>query len=141
MPSPSSNNRGLGKARLVHPLQWIWEPLETEAGFILKAMFGAKAVYLGGKIVFCFTAGEEPWRGMLVCTDREKHAALQADFPALEPHPVLSKWLYLSEGVDSFEKDAAALVSLCKKRDGRIGVVPKPKKRRGRRIEGPGRTG
>lgn len=127
----ASKRRDIGKVRLVHPLQWLWEPLEEEPGFVLRSMFGAKAVYLDGKIVLCFIAGEEPWRGLLVCTDKGKHALLQADFPSLAPHPFLSKWLYLSEGVDSFERDAAALVRLARKRDARIGVVPKPKKRRG----------
>ena len=57
-------------------------------------------------------------------------AALQADFPELTPHPILPKWLYLAESADSFERSAARLVALARRRDPRIGVVPRPKKPR-----------
>jgi hypothetical protein len=126
--------KSLGRARPVHRHQWLWEPLETEPTFILRTMFGAKASYLDGKLMFCFCAGEEPWRGMLVSTDRTRHAALQAEFPELTPHPILPKWLYLPETSDRFERTAACLVALARRRDPRIGIIPKPKKRRaGRR--------
>ncbi len=118
----------LARAKPVHPHQWLWEPLETEPSFVLRAMFGAKAVYLDGKLMLCFCASEEPWRGLLVCTDRDRQAALQADFPALAPHPILPKWLYLPESADAFERSAPRLVALVRRRDPRIGVVPQPKK-------------
>ena len=87
-----------GRVVKAHRYQWLWEPLETDPGFVLRAMFGAKTVYLDGKLVAGFVAKEEPWRGLLVCTERAHHAALTADFPELTPHPVLPKWLYLPEG-------------------------------------------
>ncbi|HVU24283.1 MAG TPA: hypothetical protein VHE13_09175 [Opitutus sp.] len=118
------------RIRAVHPHAWLWEPLETEPTFVLRTMFGAKAVYLDGKIVLCFCTGEEPWRGILVATDRDRHAALLAEFPELAPHKFLSKWLYLPERADRFERTAAALVALVRRRDPRIGVVPQPKKSR-----------
>lgn len=120
-------------ARVVHRHAWLWEPLEGEPGFVLRAMFGAKAVYLDGKIVLCFSTGDEPWRGLLVPTDPSRHDALRADFPALIVHAILGKWLYLPESADAFERTAAALVQLVRRRDPRIGVVPKPKKRRSAR--------
>jgi hypothetical protein len=115
--------------RRPHRHAWLWEPLEPEAGFVLRTMFGAKAVYLDGRLVLCFCVGAEPWRGLLVCTDRDRHAALQADFPVLSPHPVLPKWLYLPETADVFERAAAELVRLVRHRDPRIGVLPQPRKR------------
>lgn len=93
-------------------------------------MFGAKAVYLDGKLMLCFMAKVEPWRGVLVCTEREHQESLIAAFPALSPHPVLPKWLYLPETCEDFETIAQRLVSLARRRDPRIGVVPAPKKRR-----------
>lgn len=123
-------DRALPAARVVHRHAWIWEPLESEPGFVLRAMFGAKAVYLDGKIVLCFSTSEEPWRGLLVPTDPSRHDALRADFPALIVHSVLGKWLYLPESVDAFERTATALVTLVRRRDPRIGVVPPPRKRR-----------
>ena len=118
----------LARGKPVHPHQWLWEPLETEPSFVLRAMFGAKAVYLDGKLMLCFCASEEPWRGLLVCTDRDRQAALQSDFPELSPHPILPKWLYLPESADAFERSAPRLVALVRLRDPRIGVVPRPKK-------------
>ncbi|MBI5382249.1 MAG: hypothetical protein HZA31_10150 [Opitutae bacterium] len=119
-----------GKIKRVHPYQWLWEPLEADAAFVLRPMFGCRAAYLAGKIVLCFAAQEEPWRGVLVCTDQARQAALIAEFPALAPHPILPKWLYLPESAAGFERTAARLVALARQRDPRIGVVPKPKRRK-----------
>lgn len=92
-------------------------------------MFGAKAVYLHGMMVFCFSARTEPWRGMLVCTDRTRHNSLTKDFPSLAPHPILPKWLYLSESAADFETTATKLVRLARQCDPRLGIVPPAKKR------------
>ena len=119
----------IGRARKVHSHQWLWEPLETDPTFVLRAMFGTKAAYLDGRLMLCFCAREEPWRGLLVCTDHTNQAALCVDFPELAPHPILPKWLYLPETTDSFERTAARLVALARRRDPRIGVAPKPKKK------------
>lgn len=113
--------------RQPHRYAWLWEPLAADATFVLRAMFGTKAAYLDGKLMLCFTAGEEPWRGVLVCTSREHHPALLADFPELAPHPILPKWLYLPETADRFEAVAARLVTLARRRDPRLGVIPKPR--------------
>ncbi|MEO6052858.1 MAG: hypothetical protein ABIP97_02495 [Chthoniobacterales bacterium] len=115
--------------KVSHPYAWLWEPLEDEATFILRSMFGAKAVYLDGKMVLCFSKGEEPWRGMLICMERDQHAALLADFPSLTPHKVLPKWLYLAEARDDFETVAEKIVRLTLRRDPRIGIIPKAKKK------------
>jgi hypothetical protein len=120
----------LGKPRVVHPYQWLWEALEGDPGFMLRPMFGGKAAYLDGLICLYFTTKAEPWRGLLVCTDRERHEALITEFPELAPHPILPKWLYLSETHKHFERSAEKLVQLARRRDPRIGVVPVPKKRK-----------
>lgn len=117
-------------AKRVHPHAWHWEPLESDATFVLSAMFGTKGVYLDGRLVLCFSAKGEPWRGVLVCTERENHESLRVSFPSLAPHPILPKWLYLPESADDFERVAEQLVRLARERDPRIGVVPKPKRRR-----------
>jgi hypothetical protein len=119
-----------GQPKKIHRHQWLWEPLEAEQTFVLRSMFGAKACYLDGRLMCCFCAGDEPWRGMLVCTDQTRHAALQAEFVALTPHPILPKWLYLPESAERFESAAATLVGLVRRRDPRIGITPQPKKRR-----------
>lgn len=118
----------LGKPIKLHPYRWLWEPLEGDPGFVLRPMFGGKAAYLDGMLYLYFSAKLEPWRGLLVCTDRGRQPALLAEFPALEPHPILPKWLYLSEGKDVFEAVAERLVELARRRDPRLGVIPSPRK-------------
>jgi len=118
------------KVRQPHRYEWLWEPLESDATFVLRSMFGTKAAYLDGQLMLCFCGGEEPWRGVLVCTDHIHHAALLAEFPALKPHSILPKWLYLAETVDCFETMAAQLVSLARRRDPRLGVLPSVRKKK-----------
>lgn len=93
-------------------------------------MFGAKAVYLDGKLMLCFCHGEEPWRGMLICTDHGHHASLQAEFSSLSPHPVLPKWLYLRASAADFDLTGTRLVQLTRQRDERVGIAPRPRKKR-----------
>jgi len=67
-------------------------------------MFGCPAVYLVGKLVLVLGADkEEAWNGLLVCTSREFHSVLVREYPGLQHHPVLGKWLYLAQAHDSFE--------------------------------------
>lgn len=114
--------------RRPHRHEWLWEPLTDDPTFVLRSMFGAKAVYLDGKLMLCFCASEEPWRGLLVCTDRDRQPALLTAFPGLRPHPILPKWLYLPEAAASFETVAMHLVRLARQHDPRIGVMPKARK-------------
>lgn len=128
-PRPRSS---LGRPAAVHPHQWIWEPLLDEPTFLLRPMFGGKSAYLEGRLLLYFAAKSEPWRGVLVCTERAHHDSLRAEFPDLAPHPVLPKWLYLPESADTFERTAARLVTLARRRDPRVGIDP-PSQRRPRR--------
>ena len=133
----------IGRARRIHPYAWLWEPLEPEPSFVLRSMFGTKAAYLDGKLVLCFSAGEEPWHGVLVATDRERHAPLLAEFPALGPHPVLPKWLYLPDSSDAFEHCALTSVSAAMAAAWRLvmGRSPFPVGRGRAPGEGPDRPG
>jgi hypothetical protein len=131
---PARREPSFDRIRPVHPYAWLWEPLQGDPTFVLRSMFGAKAAYLGGKLMLCFTASEEPWRGVLVCTERDHHASLQAEFPMLTPHPILPKWLYLPESAAAFESTAGRLVALARRRDPRLGVVPSARRRKRTRI-------
>lgn len=113
-----------------HPLAWIIEPLAGEPTFAFKAWFGGRTVSLHGKHHLVLTTQGEPWQGVLVCTAHEHHASLRAEFPALVQHPVLGKWLYLSEEVETFERDARRLIERVRQRDPRLGILPSPKKKR-----------
>jgi len=87
----------IGRVKAAHIYAWLWEPLEADASFVLGSMFGTTVVYLDGNLMFCFAAKADPWRGVLVCTDRTHHASLMAECPLLSPHPILPKWLYLAD--------------------------------------------
>lgn len=122
------------RARAEHPLAWLIEPLLDESTFALKAWFGGRTVSLGGQHRLVLMTQGEPWQGVLVCTSHAHHPSLLAEFSSLVQHPVLGKWLYLSEAVPTFERDARRLVQLALARDPRIGILPatrrtRPKKR------------
>jgi hypothetical protein len=53
-----------------------------------------------------------------------------ADAPALKPHSILPKWLYLPEAAGSFERDVAELVRRIRSGDPRIGIEPAPRRPR-----------
>lgn len=113
-----------------HPLEWLADPLRDDPGLELKSWFGGRSLMLDGQHRLYLTTQGEPWQGVLVCTDHQHHPSLRCDVPSLCPHPVLKKWLYLPESTDTFERDARRLVDLARARDPRIGVLPRPKKKR-----------
>jgi hypothetical protein len=115
---------------LIHPLAWVVDPLEGEPTLLVRPMFGGRAVYMRGRFVLYLTAKEEPWRGVLVPTERAHQPSLMAEFPALKPHSILPKWLYLPETVGSFERDVAELTRRIRAADPRIGIEPPPRRRR-----------
>ncbi|QMV19531.1 hypothetical protein GOB94_13185 [Granulicella sp. 5B5] len=110
-------------ARKKNALLWLFEPLLDDPRFVQRKLFSFDAAYLDGKLYVAVNDGEEPWSGLLVCTSREHHAALLAEFPQLTPHEVLGKWLYLSQAHPEFESVATDIVALVVRRDRRLGVV------------------
>ena len=121
------------KVKHEHPLQWLLEPAQAEPSFFQKHMFGCQAAYLYGRLVLVLAAREEPWNGLLVCTSRDFHSGLVADYPGLQPHPVLPKWLYLPQACDGFEETAQEIVRQALQDDPRIGVEPGGSRRKRRK--------
>jgi len=121
-----------GKQRTVHlnSLLWILEPLERDAGYMRRKMFGCDAAYLDGLLYLVAADREDPWSGLMVCTSQERQEALISEFPGLRPHPVLGKWLYLPQIDENFETLAARMAALALTRDPRLGVAPRPRSRR-----------
>ncbi|MFD4838448.1 hypothetical protein ACFWP0_13155 [Achromobacter sp. NPDC058515] len=128
-PDPFAPPKRQRAARL-NSLLWILDPLERDANYIRRKMFGCDAAYLDEKLYLVVADRDEPWNGVMVCTSHERHAALIAEMPSLAPHPELGKWLHLPQTDEAFEAIAAKLVALALARDPRLGVVPKPKSRR-----------
>ena len=117
------------KVKSGHPLEWVLEPLEELPTYFRRKMFGCEAAYVDGKLSLILAAGEEPWNGLMVATERECHPDLQRQWCRLRSHPVLGKWLYLSQADPEFERIACALVDSLLRGDARIGVEPKPRKK------------
>lgn len=118
------------RAARANSLLWLLDPLERDAGYLRRQMFGCDAAYLDGALYLVVADREPPWNGVMVCSSQDRHAALLADMPSLLPHPQLGKWLYLPQTDEAFETLAERLVQLALARDPRLGVVPKPRARR-----------
>ena len=111
-------------------LLWLLDPICDDPDFFTKKWFGCDAACLNGRVVAVLADGEEPWNGLLVPTFREQHASLRNDFPALQIHEILGKWLYLSQTDPAFEETATSVIESIRRRDPRIGVEPKPRKKK-----------
>lgn len=113
-----------GPARRLNRHLWLLDPLRELPGCEVRALFGTRACYFNGLLVLAVSDRDEPWRGVLVPCEREQHATILRDFPALAPHPILPKWLYLPESAASFERDAEQIVACIRRHDERFGIVP-----------------
>ena len=98
-------------------------------------MFGGLAAYLFERQMLLLVeptkAGRWKWHGVLVCTSHQHHPSLQAEFPALRPHQILQKWLYIDSTHEDFESTMDAAVKHMTRNDPRFGIVPqkaRPKK-------------
>jgi hypothetical protein len=78
-------------------------------------------------------SGRWNWHGVLVCTNHEHHAAIQAEFPALMPHEVLRKWLFIDSTHEDFESTMEGVAKRIASNDPRFGVLLKNQKPRGRK--------
>ena len=109
--------------------EWIFEPLGGHATFFTRRMFGGLAAYLFDRQMLVLVeptkTGRWTWHGVLVCTGFEHHASLRRDFPALTPHDVLKKWLWVDSKHDDFEPTMEAVARRIAQNDPRFGIVPR----------------
>ena len=118
--------------------EWIFEAFAASPSFFTKRMFGGLAAYLHERQMLVLVeptkTGRWKWHGVLVCTDHDHHASLRAEFPALQPHRVLRKWLYIDSTHDNFTPTMEAVAKRLVRNDERFGVAPRsPAARRRRR--------
>ena len=117
--------------------EWILEAFAGRPTFFTKRMFGGLAAYLHERQMLVLVeptkTGRWKWHGVLVCTGHEHHASIQTDFPALRPHRVLRKWLYIDSMHDDFESTMEAVVARMVRDDQRFGIVPRTAKRKKKR--------
>ena len=115
--------------------QWIFEAFVEHPTFFAKGMFGGLAAYLFERQMLVLVeptkSGRWAWHGVLVCTGYEHHASIRAEFPALMPHAVLRKWLFIDSTHEDFESTMGAVAKRVASNDPRFGILPKsPKPRR-----------
>jgi hypothetical protein len=112
--------------------EWVFESLEGRQTFFTKRMFGGLAAYLHERQMLVLVeptkTGRWKWHGVLICTDHERQASIRADFPALVPHAILRKWLYIDSSHDAFETTMEGVANRMAVNDQRFGVVPGQRK-------------
>ena len=116
--------------------EWVLEAFEGHATFFTKRMFGGLAAYLFDRQMLVLVeptkTGRWKWHGVLICTDHEHQPSIRAEFPALTPHVVLRKWLFVESTHPAFESTMEAVVRRMARNDPRFGIVPRVR-RAGRR--------
>ena len=111
-------------------LIWLFEDLENELSFYTRPMFGCLAAYYNGKIIAVIAEKSDyEWNGLLIPTERENHNKIINQFPTLEVHKILPKWLYLSRNSLNFEDDSLQVMKQIRLGNPLFGVLPKVKKR------------
>jgi hypothetical protein len=117
--------------------EWILEAFAEHPTFFTRSMFGGLAAYLFERQMLLLVeptkSGRWKWHGVLVCTDYQHHASIRAEFPALMPHDVLRKWLFIDSAHEEFESTMEAVAKRAAGNDPRFGVLsgsPKPKRKR-----------
>ena len=123
------------------PFDFILEEL-AELDPIVKPMFGCHAIYVDGKICLIVREKDEHIRdnGIWIATTAEHHPSLKKDFPNMRSIEVFggdgpTGWQIQAVDTEDFEEKAFLLCELVKKRDPRIGKVPKAKSLRKNKIK------
>jgi hypothetical protein len=109
--------------------EWIFDAFEIHPSFFAKRMFGGLAAYLFGRQMLVLVeptkTGRWKWHGVLICTERENHAAIVQEFTQLEPHDVLKKWLYIDSRHAEFESTMERVANAIARDDPRFGIHPR----------------
>ena len=117
--------------------EWILEPFEGHATFFTKRMFGGLAAYLFDRQMLVLVeptkTGRWRWHGVLICTDHERQPSIRAEFPALAPHDVLRKWLFVDSTHADFEHTMDGVARHMARNDPRFGISLRTVRRDGRR--------
>jgi hypothetical protein len=108
--------------------EWILESFVEQPTFFTRRMFGGLAAYLFERQMLLLVeptkSGRWKWHGVLVCTDYPQHGSIQAEFPALKPHQVLRKWLFIDATHEDFESTMEAVAHRVASNDRRFGILP-----------------
>ena len=118
--------------------EWILETFDGHPTFFTRRMFGGLAAYLFERQMLVLVeptkTGRWQWHGVLICTDHAHQQSIRADFPALRPHGVLRKWLYVDSIHPTFESTMDAVAARMAANDARFGIEPRSKLARAGRV-------
>jgi hypothetical protein len=100
-------------------------------------MFGCYGVYVGEKIMLALRSRESHTddNGVWIATKPEHHESLRKILPSMRSIQVLgggseTNWQIVPEEADDFEESVMKICALIRKRDERIGNIPKAKKKK-----------
>lgn len=121
---------------------YLVEPLMDDPSYIAKRSFGGLFIYYEGKLALVLMDDSSteyrgknypfaPWDGVLIPTEKSYHQELLDQFPFLKTQPFLQKWLMIPNS-ENLEDYTNQIIDLLLRRDQRIGVYPKPKKKKKR---------
>lgn len=120
------------------PFQFVLDELDS-LNPRTNPMFGCYGVYVGEKIMLALRSRDSHTddNGVWIATKPEHHASLKKIFPSMRSIFALgggkgseTSWQIIPEEADDFEESVMKICSLIKKRDERIGNIPKAKKKK-----------
>lgn len=118
--------------------EWIFEAFDGHSTFFTRRMFGGLAAYVHERLMLILVeptkTGRWHWHGVLIGTDHERQPAIVTEFPALGPHGVLKKWLYIDSTHAEFEPTMERIARAVARNDPRFGVSAAVKKAKRRRV-------
>jgi hypothetical protein len=103
---------------------------------IVKPMFGCHAVYVKDKIMLILRHREDfPGdNGVWIATTSEHHESLWRDFPSMRSIGMFGEkitgWQNLPYEAGDFEESVLRMCELIRRKDTRIGKIPKPRKKK-----------
>src|SRR4030095_9833566 len=113
--------------------EWIFQAFENHPSFFTKRMFGGLAAYVFGRQMLLLVeptkTGRWKWNGVLVCTEQAHQPSILQEFPQLEPHDILKKWLYIDSHHEDFEPTMGRVAKAIARDDKRSGINTHPEKK------------
>lgn len=120
----------------VIPFQFVLDELDS-LNPRTNPMFGCYGVYVGEKIMLALRSRDSHTddNGVWIATKPEHHEGLKKMLPSMRSIHVLgggseTNWQIIPEEADDFEESVMKICALIKKRDERIGNIPKAKKKK-----------
>jgi hypothetical protein len=121
------------------PFQFVIDELEKVTP-IVNPMFGCHAIYVGEKIVLIVRkkASDDPDNGVWVAIPPEHRESLVKLFPSMRSIKLFGEktttWQIIPEEASDFEESVLHVCQLILKNDVRIGKIPKPKRKKAKKI-------